>query len=100
MDSGDLLEPAVRCVEENLEKYFEWEMKAVRPGEPDGRVDVCLYLLPPTGHSLKKHDIEALKRLQVTLNLQMISGINIGLFRRSLISFPALRKLTVSQAKS
>ena len=100
MDSGDLLEPAVRCLEENLEKYFEWEMKAVRPAVSDSRVDVCLYLLSPTGHSLKKHDIEALKRLQVKLKFQMISRINIGLFRRSLISYPALRKLTVSQAKS
>ena len=100
MDSGDFLEPAVRCLEENLEKYFEWEMKAERAGESDRRVDVCLYLLSPTGHSLKKHDIEALKRLQVKVNFQMISRINIGLFRRWLISYPALRKLTVSQAKS
>ena len=49
MDSGDLLDPAVRCLEENLEKYFEWEMKAERPAESDSRVDVCLYLLSPTG---------------------------------------------------
>ena len=77
MDSRDWVEPAVRCLEENLEKYFEWEMKAERAGESDRRVDVCLYLLSPTGHSLKKHDIEALKRLQVKLNLQMISRIKI-----------------------
>ena len=49
MDSGDLLEPAVRYLEENLEKYFEWELKAVRPVVSDSRVDVCLYLLSPTG---------------------------------------------------
>ena len=49
LDSGDLLDPAVRCLEENLEKYFEWEMKAERPAESDSRVDVCLYLLSPTG---------------------------------------------------
>ena len=65
MDSRDWVEPAVRCLEENLEKYFEWEMRAERAGVSDSRVDVCLYLLSPTGHSLKKHDIEALKRLQV-----------------------------------
>ena len=77
MDSRDFLEPALRYLEENLEKYFEWEMKAVRAAEPDSRVDVCLYLLSPTGHSLKKHHIEALKRLQVKLYFELISRINI-----------------------
>ena len=49
LDSGDFLEPAVRCLEESLEKYFEWEMKVLRPSQSDSRVDVCLYLLSPTG---------------------------------------------------
>ena len=40
-------------------------LQAVREGESERRVEVCLYLLAPTGHSLKKYDIEALKRLQV-----------------------------------
>ena len=34
-------------------------------------MDVCLYLLPPTGHGIKRVDMETIKRIQVgTMFLQ------------------------------
>ena len=72
----------MKYLESQLENYFEWEMKvslfivlkfftvfcnfyqAEREPIEDKRVDVCLYLLPPTGHGIKKIDIESLKRIQ------------------------------------
>ena len=71
----------MKYLESQLDNYFEWEMKvllllkvqclttlfqAVRGSTDDRRVDVCLYLLPPTGHGIKKVDLEFLKRIQVT----------------------------------
>ena len=69
----------MKYFESQLENYFEWEMKvslfkvytvfcnffkAERESIEDKRVDVCLYMLPPTGHGIKKVDIESLKRIQ------------------------------------
>ena len=38
--------------------------QAEREPIEDKRVDVCLYMLPPTGHGIKKIDLESLKRIQ------------------------------------
>ena len=49
----------------NLLHNFTLVDQAERDRVVDGRQHVCLYLLSPTGHGLKKHDIECLKRIQV-----------------------------------
>merc|ERR1711860_31927 len=63
-NNTDIWEPGVKYFESQLENYFEWEMKAERGKIEDKRGDVCLYLLPPTGHGVKKIDMESLKRIQ------------------------------------
>merc|ERR1719150_2825658 len=40
-------------------------MQATRDKVEDPRViDVCIYLLPPTGHGAKRADLECLRRIQ------------------------------------
>jgi len=69
VEGGDMTEPALRCLEERFDNYFQWEMKAVRQTLSDQRLDACLYLLAPTGHSLKTLDMENLRRLQELVNI-------------------------------
>ena len=45
----------------------------------DNRVDVCLYLLPPTGHGVKKIDMESLKRIQAW-NINFLASTKLNLF--------------------
>ena len=61
-------------------------------------MDVCLYLLPPTGHGIKRVDMETLKRIQVGTMFfkQKIKPA----YRIWLLWFPVLQKLTVLLKRS
>ena len=82
INNSEVWDPAIKYLEQNLEEHFEQEMKvklfifmifvlllklqAVRTAAvKDIGPDVCIYMIPPTGHGAKRSDIECLKRFQV-----------------------------------
>ena len=50
---------------EQYEAYFQEELKSDRHMDQivDTRVHVCLFFLPPTGHTLKALDLLAMRRI-------------------------------------
>ncbi|GBM68009.1 Septin-2 [Araneus ventricosus] len=64
-------EPIVNYVDSQFEKYLQEELKIIRnlTGYRDTRIHVCLYLVCPTGHTLKASDLLALKYLSSKVNV-------------------------------
>ena len=67
-------EPALEYLEKHLEKYFESENRVERGFVEDTRVHACLYFLAPTGHGMKRLDLEVMKRLQDKVNIIPVIG--------------------------
>lgn len=59
-------ETLVQYIDEQYDRYLQDEMKTVReaPISHDTRVHACIYMLQPTGHSLKSLDLVCLRQLQ------------------------------------
>ena len=63
------LESLSRLVDQQLDHYLEWEMRAERDPVQDTRLEFCLYLLPPSTHGVPRPDLEAMRRLASRTNL-------------------------------
>ncbi|KAG5444871.1 cell division protein [Opisthorchis viverrini] len=65
------VKPVVEYVNGQFEKYLQEELKMKRSIQTfhDTRVHVCLYFIPPTGHSLKSIDVVAMKALENKVNI-------------------------------
>eukprot|EP00053_Salpingoeca_punica_P011526 m.102643 g.102643 ORF g.102643 m.102643 type:complete len:416 (+) comp15695_c0_seq1:89-1336(+) len=64
-------ETLVQYIDEQYDRYLQDEMKTVReaPISHDTRVHACIYMLQPTGHSLKSLDLVCLRQLQKRVNV-------------------------------
>ena len=69
MDSSDTFDAIEHYVDEKLDQYFESEFLISRANESDSRVHACLYLLPHTGHGVKKRDLALMRRLHRLVRL-------------------------------
>ena len=66
LDRSGSAEPALAYIDAQYESYLQAELRTHRDmsAHRDSRVHVCLYMLPPTGHSLRSLDLVMLRALQ------------------------------------
>ncbi|KAJ3297383.1 hypothetical protein HK104_000554 [Borealophlyctis nickersoniae] len=69
VNNQDCWVPIVEFLDEQHHGYMSAESRAQRKNVDDLRVHVCLYFIPPTGHSLRPLDIEVMKQLGSRVNL-------------------------------
>ena len=74
LDNTGCWEPAVEYLEKQLDNYLESENKVNRGSQSDTRVHACLHFLAPTGHGMKRLDMEVMKRLQDKVNIIPVLG--------------------------
>ncbi|NWH67162.1 SEP10 protein, partial [Geococcyx californianus] len=72
----DSYQPIVDYIDAQFEAYFQEELKIERSlfSYHDTRIHVCLYFIPPTGHSLKSLDLLTMKILDSKVNIIPIIG--------------------------
>jgi septin 7 len=64
LDNTEYSEPVVEYVDKQFDKFLEAETRVKRESLAESRVHACLYFIAPTGHGLKKVDIEFMMKLQ------------------------------------
>ncbi|KAJ3416406.1 hypothetical protein HDV05_001974 [Chytridiales sp. JEL 0842] len=69
VNNQDCWVPIMEFLDEQHQAYMEHESKPVRTTVDDLRVHVCLYFIPPSGHTLRPLDIEVMKQLSTRVNL-------------------------------
>ena len=71
LDKEESYQIIANYVDQQFEAYLQEELKIKRNFTvlSDSRVHVCLYLLSPTGHSLKSLDLLMLKKLDQRVNV-------------------------------
>ena len=74
VDNTDCWEPVVEYVEQQFDKFLEAETRIKRESLPDSRVHACLYFIAPSGHGLKRMDVEFMKRLHGKVNIIPVIG--------------------------
>ena len=74
VDNTDCWEPVVEYVEEQFDKFLEAETRVKRESLPDSRVHACLYFIAPSGHGLKRIDVEFMKRIHDKVNIIPVIG--------------------------
>jgi len=74
VDNTDCWEPIVKYVEKQFDKFLEAETSVNRESFPDSRVHACLHFIAPTGHGLKRLDVEVMKRLHDKVNIIPVIG--------------------------
>ena len=74
VDNTDCWEPVVEYVEQQFDKFLEAETRVKRESLPDSRVHACLYLIAPSGHGLKRVDVEFMKRIHDKVNIIPVIG--------------------------
>ncbi|EDQ89816.1 uncharacterized protein MONBRDRAFT_16664, partial [Monosiga brevicollis MX1] len=65
------IEPIVEFLDKQFEAHFQEEIKTQRDlaQHEDTRVHACLFMLAPTGHTLKSLDLEVLRALHEKVNV-------------------------------
>ena len=74
VDNTDCWEPVVEYVDQQFDKFLEAETRVKRESLPDSRVHACLYFIAPSGHGLKRIDVEFMKRLHNKVNIIPVIG--------------------------
>ena len=74
VDNTNCFDPIVEHVEEQFNKFLESETSIERVKQPDSRVHACLYFIAPSGHGLKRVDVEFMKRLHDKVNIIPVIG--------------------------
>lgn len=70
VDNSDCWVPILKYINSQYEKYMSEEISIKRSKSiPDTRVHCCVYFIPPSGHSLRPVDIEAMKKLVQVVNV-------------------------------
>ncbi|KAJ3165637.1 hypothetical protein HK101_000193 [Irineochytrium annulatum] len=69
VNNQDCWVPIIEFLDEQHQMYMHHENKSTRKAADDLRVHVCLYFIPPTGHTLRPLDIEVMKQLSTRVNL-------------------------------
>ena len=74
VDNTDCWEPVVEYVEKQFDKFLEAETRVKRESLPDSRVHACLYFIAPSGHGLKRIDVEFMRRIHDKVNIIPVIG--------------------------
>ena len=74
VDNSDCWESASTYVENQFKEHLEEELRVERQERRDSRVHACLYFIAPTGHGLKKIDIEFMRKIHDKVNIIPIIG--------------------------
>ena len=69
LDSKDAIEPIIKCIDEQFEKYLDYENGLNRRNMIDTRVHCCFYFISPIGYGLKPLDLKFLKQLSSKVNI-------------------------------
>ncbi|ELT95911.1 hypothetical protein CAPTEDRAFT_163246 [Capitella teleta] len=71
IDKSDSYKPLVDYIDAQFELYLQEELKVKRSlhNYHDSRIHACLYLIAPTGHSLKSLDLVTMKKLDSKVNI-------------------------------
>ncbi|NXL53129.1 SEP10 protein, partial [Podilymbus podiceps] len=88
INKEDCYQPIVDYIDAQFEAYLQEELKIKRSlfSYHDTRIHVCLYIISPTGHSLKTLDLLTMKSLDSKVNIIPIIG------KADSISKPELQK--------
>jgi len=66
--------PVTTYIEKQFDQFLEAEQRVNRVQLVDSRVHACLYFIAPSGHGIRKLDIEAMKRLHDKVNIVPVIG--------------------------
>ena len=69
VNNGGSWGPIVRFIDDQHEMHFQQESQPTRQNIQDMRVHACLYFIPPTCHSLRPLDVEAMRQIGRRCNL-------------------------------
>ncbi|TKR61016.1 hypothetical protein L596_028186 [Steinernema carpocapsae] len=70
VDNSHCWAPIMEFIDTRFAEYLGEETKILRKSKiPDRRVHLCLYFIAPTGHGLKRLDIECMKNLHDRVNI-------------------------------
>ncbi|TPX37855.1 hypothetical protein SeMB42_g06835 [Synchytrium endobioticum] len=69
INNADSWVPIIEFLDEQHHNYMQQEERGGRRGIDDLRVNVCLYFIHPSGHTLKPLDIQVMKQLGTRVNL-------------------------------
>ncbi|XP_004340465.1 septin-6 [Capsaspora owczarzaki ATCC 30864] len=74
VNNADGIKPIVDFVDARFDEFLQQEFKPSRDLKSwiDTRIHACLYLLTPTGHSIKSIDLLALKELSTRVNIILV----------------------------
>ena len=87
VDNTDCWEPVVEYVEKQFDKFLEAETRVKRESLPDSRVHACLYFIAPSGHGLKRIDVEFMKRIHDKVNIIPVIGKADACTKEELVAF-------------
>lgn len=69
VNNSEAWKPILENIEARFDSYLEQENRVNRAKIADNRIHACLYFIEPTGHSLKRVDVEFMKRLHSKVNV-------------------------------
>lgn len=69
INSDDSIQPIINYIDEQFDKFFQYENGLNRRNIVDTRVHCCFYFVSPIGYGLKKLDIQFLKQLSTKCNV-------------------------------
>lgn len=69
LNAEDSIDPIVKYIDEQFERYLDYENGLNRRNTVDTRVHCCLYFISPIGYGLKPLDIQFLKQLSTKVNI-------------------------------
>lgn len=69
LNNEDSWKPILNNVRARYASYLEQDSRINRKNTVDSRIHACIYLISPTGHSLRPLDLEFLKRLSGHVNI-------------------------------
>lgn len=69
VNSEDSIEPIIKYIDEQFDKFFQYENGLNRRNIVDTRVHCCFYFISPIGYGLKRLDIQFLKQLSSKVNI-------------------------------
>ncbi|PVV03252.1 hypothetical protein BB560_001914 [Smittium megazygosporum] len=82
-------QPILENIESRFDSFLGQENRVIRSKITDNRIDALIYLIKPTGHSLRAIDIEFMKRLHSKVNLIPVISKSDTLTKDELDAFKA-----------
>ena len=74
VDNTNHCNPIVEYVEKQFDNFLQTETCLERVASTDSLVHACLYFIAPSGHGLKKMDLEFMEKLHKKVNIVPVIG--------------------------